>query len=189
MNRLPTVLKLVIIVLILGALSGGYLYYHHKTPVPAHHKSVVAKTVVKPAPKPAKPYYVGDTQTDGPLVIKLDKTYTLTQTQVAMPINGPAGDILFGVQVTVTNNGNTPANEQVGYGFTVLSSVYTQLGSDTSTGKYILPDEDVEADASCFGGGVALIPPQETITSCVEFLVPSSVLVDTYFYDNLKWYL
>jgi len=193
-----------VFLLLLAAILGGIYWQHHIISednkklgnLSEQIKSLAKQVNVLVTPKPitfsgsksssTPSYSVGDTQTDGNITIKLDKTYTLTQSQVPMPI--PTNDILFGVELTVTNNGNTPANEEIGNGLTELSTVYTQIGTNTSTGNYVLPDTGNES-AGCIGNSVDIINPGQTINTCLQFAVPSNVLVDTYFYDNLKWYL
>jgi hypothetical protein len=187
-KRLLIIIAAVLIV-VNSVVSVGVLWEHY------HHKYVPRVAVTKTTPK-AQPtttksvavptYKVGDTQTDGSLSVTLTKTYSLTQQQVPMPI--ASGDLLFGVNLTVTNNGPTPAIEQIGTGFTELSSVYTQVGSDTSTGKYVLPDTGNES-AACFGNSTTVIAPGQTVSSCVQFLVPTNALADTYYFNDLKWYL
>jgi hypothetical protein len=94
----------------------------------------------------------------------------------------PADSKIFSVNITIVNN------DPIAYvspdAFVNESSVYTQVGSNTSTGKYIKA-----YTTPCFGGGDAVVPANGSLSGCVQFVVPSNALVDTYFYNNLKWYL
>ncbi len=172
------------LILLIAVGVGAYLlgYNHHK------HSTTVVSTVQKtskptsktPAKKTATPtpsYYVGDSQTYGSLLITLDSTGGGTTMGEL-----PASDTIFSVNITVKNNGSTPFKSPDA--FVSKSSVYTQVGSDTSTGQYSQAET-----TPCFGGGNVLIPPGQSVNGCVQFTVPKDALVDTYFYDNLKWYL
>jgi hypothetical protein len=181
LKKLKYIIPFLIILIAVGV--GAYLlgYHNHKHPSPAVtsiHKSS-ATTVKTPAKQtPATPsYYVGDSQTDGNLVITLDSTGGGT-TMGELPAN----DTIFSVNITVKNTGSTPYTSADA--FVDKSSVYTQVGKDTSTGQY-----NPAMTTPCFGGGNVFIPPSQDVTGCVQFIVPKDALVDTYFYDNLKWYL
>jgi len=122
-------------------------------------------------------YHVGETQNYGNLSITLDDTGGGT-TMGELPSN----ETIFSVDITVKNNGTVPYISPSA--FVNDSSVYTQVGSDTSTGQYSLA-----YSTPCFGGGNVIIPPAQSMKGCVQFDVPKNALVDTYFFDNLKWYL
>lgn len=131
-------------------------------------------------------YSLGDTQTEGNLTIRLSKTYSLTQSQLAWPL--PPNTMLFGINLSVTNNSNAPINEVTGNGLTKYSTIYTQIGNDASTGKYYLP-ETSNVSAGCIGNNLTIINPEQTINTCLQFAIPSNVTVSAYFYDQLKWNL
>ena len=162
-----------------SALGAFILTHQTPKPVVATKPVAVQKAVVVPAPAPVPPsYHVGDTQTDGSLTITLDSTTNALPSMAELP----AGQQLFEVNITITNTGSTPFTTPDA--FTSESSVYTQKGTDTSTGAYY-----PGYDAACFGGGPFLIAPGQTVSGCVEFMVPTNASVDTYFYNSLKWYL
>jgi len=171
------IIALAVVVVGLGGYF-GYRHYHDDSktkPVAttSASKSSVAKTKLAPQPS----YYVGDTQKYGSLDITLNSTGGGTTMGEL-----PTGSKIFSVSITVVNN------DPVAYvspdAFVNESSVYAQVGSNTSTGKYI------KAYATpCFGGGDAVVPANGSLSGCVQFVVPSNALVDTYFYNNLKWYL
>jgi len=148
---------------------------------------VTPKKVVSSGNHPTtSAYYIGDTQTENGLTIKLDSTYKITQAQSAMPI--PPNDILFGVKITVTNDNKYPISEQIGTGLSAYSLLYTQIGTNTSTGQYVFADTGNES-AGCIGNAINVIQPQQTINSCLQFGIPKNVLADTFFYKQLQWYL
>jgi hypothetical protein len=159
--------KTSIICLVVIVLAGAaYLSYRH-----FHHSTVANKNSSAPS------YYVGDTQKEGSILIKLDSTGGgTTMAQL------PASSRVFSVNITITNN------DPIAYvspdAFVDESSVYTQVGSNTSTGRYVKA-----YSTPCFGGGNAIVPANGSLSGCVEFIVPSSASVDTYLYNNLKWYL
>jgi len=173
-----------LVLVIFGA--GGYLVYrhfHHNPPVKfansavAATKTTSAKTTNSTKPATTPSYYVGDTQKEGSLTIKLDSTSGGTSMEQL-----PANSKVFSVNITVTNN--DPITYVSPDAFVNGSSVYTQVGTDTSTGQYIKA-----YTTPCFGGGDATIPANQSLSGCVQFVVPSNALVDTYFYNSLKWYL
>ena len=188
MKRFP-VLFLVVIVILTAVLAAGgsYLYYsHHKKSVSYNSSSttVTSKTAAKtPIQSETPSYYVGDTQTEGNLSIKLDSTSLGAPSMGTMPANTEN----FVVNVTITNNGTQTFVTPDAFGS--VSSVYTQIGTDTTTGKHV-PSENSQGDSNaCFGGGEIDIAAGQTVNGCILFLIPTNVSVDTYFYNNLKWYL
>jgi hypothetical protein len=179
-------LTISLIILIAVCILGFELGSHKNSPPPATKttsKTTTSTTASKPAPSqkttPAQTpsYYVGSTQKDGNISITLDDTGGGTSMEQI-----PANDTIFSVDITVTNNGSTPFDSKDA--FVGLSSVYTQIGTDTSTGLY-----NPAYATPCFGGGDVTIPAGQTVKGCVQFMVPKNALVDTYFYDKLKWYL
>jgi hypothetical protein len=122
-------------------------------------------------------YHAGDTQTSGNLSITLDSTsFATTMRQLA------DNETIFSVSLTIKNNGTTPFTSKDA--FVKLSSVYTQVGADTSTGHY-----SPAYTSPCFGGGEVVIAPSKSVSGCVQFVVPKNASVDTYFYNKLKWFL
>jgi len=181
-RRLIFIILYFILLVAIGA--GAYVlgYNHHKksnsvaitVQKPSHsaNKNLISKTT-----KPTPSYYIGDSQTDGNIVMTLDGTSgAATMAQL------PSGYTMFNVNITVKNIGSTPFMSQSA--FVNKSSIYTQVGSNTSTGQYI-----TATTTPCFGGGKVIIAPNQTINGCIQFAVPKNALVDTFFYDNLKWYL
>lgn len=130
-----------------------------------------------PKSKTTPSYHVGDSQKYGDLNITLNSTGGGTTMGFL-----PANDTIFSVNITVENLGSYPYISQSA--FVNDSFVYTQIGTDTSTGKYSLA-----YNTPCFGGGNVIIPPGQSLKGCVQFEVPKNSLVDTYFFKDLKWYL
>ena len=179
-------MKVVCTILVLALLAtGSYLYYtHHNKPtaIKVSLKSTITKTVTKSTATTSS-YYVGDSQIDGGLNIKFDSSSVAAPSMGTMPANTEN----FEVELTITNNGTQMFVTPDAFGS--VSKIYTQIGSDTSTGKYV-PSENTQGDSNaCFGGGEVDLAPGQTISGCVLFLIPTNVSVDTYFYNNLKWYL
>ena len=168
---------IVFIAIILLAVSVDFWYIKHQA-VPKVEP--LKLTVQTPKPKTATAstnHYIGDTQTDGNLSIKLVSTSGAT-TMAQLP----ADKTVFSVLITVLNNGTTSFTSNDA--FVGLSSVYTQVGTNVSTGQY-----SPAYSTPCFGGGNVIILPGQSVSGCVQFVVSKNALVDTYFYDKLKWYL
>ncbi|HUC95672.1 MAG TPA: DUF4352 domain-containing protein [Candidatus Saccharimonadia bacterium] len=192
-------LSIVIVVILILGFSGWFVYKHVEhtksspslstktvTKVPATKAVTSASNATssssstnstKQQTKSSPSYYVGNTQTDGSISITLDDTGTGTTMEQI-----PSDETIFSVDITVVNNGTTIFDSNDA--FVGLSSVYTQVGTDTSTGKY-----NPAYSTPCFGGGDVSISPGQSVKGCVQFMVPNNASVDTYFYDNLKWYL
>jgi hypothetical protein len=176
---------IILVVLVIAGAGGylGYRHFHHNPPVKsvntaqAATKTTSTQTTNNTKATSTPSYYVGDTQKEGSLTIKLDSTGSGTSMEQL-----PANSTVFSVNITVTNN--DPITYVSPDAFVNESSVYTQVGTDTSTGQYIKA-----YTTPCFGGGDATIAPNQSLSGCVQFIVPSNALVDTYFYNNLKWYL
>jgi hypothetical protein len=167
---------LMIVVVVAVAAYFGYKHFHHNPPAKAV-STTQTTTKAKSTATPMPSYYVGDTQKEGSLAIKLDSTSGGTSMAEL-----PANTRVFSVNITVTNN--DPITYVSPDAFVNESSVYTQVGSDTSTGQYIKA-----YTTPCFGGGDATVPANQSLSGCVQFIVPTNASVDTYLYNNLKWYL
>ena len=169
-----SIISLVVVIVLAAVALLGYRHFHHSSVAKAVS---VSQTIKKAKSPPAPSYYVGDTQKEGSLTIKLDSTSGAT-TMAELPANSR----VFSVNITVTNN------DPIAYvspdAFVNDSSVYTQVGSKTSTGQYIKA-----YTTPCFGGGNAVVPANQSLSGCVQFIVPTNASVDTYLYNNLKWYL
>lgn len=170
MNK--TVKYIIFVIIVLAVAVSAYEVGIHKNP-----KTVAPTSSTKQQTKSSASYFVGDTQTDGNINITLDSTGTATTMEQI-----PANETIFSVDITVVNKGTTTFESKDA--FVGLSSVYTQIGTDTSTGKY-----NPAYSTPCFGGGDVSIAPGQSSKGCIQFMVPKNALVDTYFYDKLKWYL
>jgi hypothetical protein len=170
-------LLIAFIAIILLAVSVDLWYMKHQLAPKVEPLKLTIQAPKSKTSSTSTNYYIGDTQSDGDLSIKLVSTSGAT-TMGQLPAN----KTIFSVQITVQNNGTTPFTSNDA--FVGLSSVYTQVGTNVSTGQYAKA-----FSTPCFGGGNVIIPPGQSVGGCVQFVVPKNALVDTYFYGKLKWYL
>ena len=122
-------------------------------------------------------YGIGDSQTYQTSVVKLNSVTTNP---------GSAMDVGYGYEyfvanLTITNNGTLPIQE--GYNGQVSQLSYIYLNNNTYVYPILTPVD------GCFNTNIAYIAPNQTVTGCITFEIPTNVLVDTYFYGGLKWYL
>jgi len=122
-------------------------------------------------------FIIGDTQNYGSLSITLDSTGGGTTMGFI-----PSNEKVFSVDLTVKNNGDTPYVSLSA--FANSSFVYTQISTNTSTGKF-----SSGINTPSFDGGIAIILPGKALSGSVDFFVPRDASVDTYYYKSLTWYL
>jgi hypothetical protein len=159
-----------------GASAGHYI----KPRVVTHTiTKTITKDVTASAPPPQTPasFHIGDSQTLGSLTMKVASVNPATTMGEL-----PPGLKVINIGLTVTNNSDEPYTNSDA--FVNDSLLYAQVGKDTGTGKYVNA-----YTTPCFGGGKVVILPHESQSGCVQFVMDTNALADTYFYNGLKWYL
>jgi|GEM_PF-2647756 len=159
-----------------GVSAGHYI----KPQIVTHTVTkTITKDVTASAPPPQTPasYHIGDSQTLGSLTLRVTSANPATTMGEL-----PPGLKIINVGLTVTNNSNESYTNKDA--FVNGSRLYTQIGKDASTGKYVNA-----YTTPCFGGGAVVILPHQSQSGCIQFAMDTNALADTYFYNGLKWYL
>lgn len=131
---------------------------------------------------------MGDTQCIKSFCIKLDSTSILGPNPT--PGIDRTGYTRFSVQLTVTNNGQTPEdvwNSKTGTGDFGLGIV---SGSEIYTSDNAFLQVNNGQGEGTFAQQIPSYPPTgQTETGTIVFDVPPNISVDSYLYGNLTWIL
>lgn len=169
-------MKKLIIAITLGTILACFSAYKLYNPQPKESNVVVAKTRQN-APKSATApiFHIGSAQTYGNLSIIVSGANFVNYAQIL-----PPNTLVFGIDLTITNNGPTTY---------VSPDAFSSLSVVSDSAHQTKGSDPHYFDDGCFGGSSAIIYSGQTVNGCVDFLVPADEVLTNYSYDNLTWQL